>query len=698
MVEPTKVSCVSRDPRYDILFEPVQIGPVTARNRFYQVPHCSGMGHARPNSAAAMRGVKAEGGWAVVSTEECDIHHTSDISPYTELRLWDDSDIPMHAKMVEAVHEHGALAAIELSHGGREASNFLTRADSLAPSAGPAPGYDPIHARAMTKKDIRDVLEIYRVSALRAQRAGFDIVYVYCAHALALPTQFLARRFNHRTDEYGGSLQNRVRFLKEVIETTKNAVGEHCAVALRFSIEELMGEDGLQYDGEGIEVIEMLAELPDLWDVNVSDWDNDSATSRFEPEGYQEKFIRAVKSVTTKPVVGVGRFTSPDEMVSQIKRGVLDMIGAARPSIADPFLPKKIEEGRVNEIRECIGCNICVTGDYTVTPSRCTQNPTFGEEWRRGWHPERFDSADSGDKFLIVGAGPAGLECAVSLGKRGCAVTLVDAHRELGGRVVRESRLPGLSAWIRVRDYRQEQLSRLSNVEVYPASKMAVDDILEVGADRVIMATGSSWRRDGSGRNHNTSIPIDSSVSVWTPDDFSSVSELTGNVLIYDDDHFYMGGVLAELICAGGAKTTIATPAPLVSHWTQFTLEQWRIQSRLLKQGVSIHTNVSLDSIGDNRAGLSCVFSDQIEEVSVDHVVLVTARNPDDQLYWQLKSLSGQCEDAGIRFIERIGDCLVPGTIAAAVYSGHKWARELGESQLEPNTPFRREMVSMVQD
>ena len=155
-------------------------------------------------------------------------------------------------------------------------------------------------------------------------------------------------------------------------------------------MDELLGPKGITCESEGREVVEMLAELPDLWDVNISEWNNDSATSRFEKEGYQEPYISFVKSLTSKPVVGVGRYTSPDTMVSLIQRGVLDMIGAARPSIADPFLPKKIEEGRIDEIRECIGCNICVAGDWLSVPMRCTQNPSMGEEWRRGWHPERI--------------------------------------------------------------------------------------------------------------------------------------------------------------------------------------------------------------------------------------------------------------------------------------------------------------------
>src|SRR3990170_2818082 len=217
---------------------------------------------------------------------------------------------------------------------------------------------------------------------------------------------FLLPRYNTRSDEYGGSLENRARLLREVLEDTKEAVGDSCAVAVRLAVDELMGEHGLSSEGEGKEVVELLAELPDLWDVNVSDWANDSATSRFAQEGYQEKYVGFVKKLTTKPVVAVGRYTSPDAMVSLIKRGIADFVGAARPSIADPFLPKKIEEGRPEDTR-----------DSLVHPIRCTQNPTMGEEWRRGWHPERIARKKSDDRVLVVGAGPAGLEAARALGQ-----------------------------------------------------------------------------------------------------------------------------------------------------------------------------------------------------------------------------------------------------------------------------------------
>ena len=380
-----------RDPRYDILFEPVKIGPVTARNRFFQVPHCNGMGYRDPSSQAYMRQVKAEGGWAVVCTEQVEIHPTSDIGPFIELRLWDDHDMPALAKIAEKIHEGGALAGIELAHNGLNSPNLISRETPLAPQHLPVVSwnYDPVQARAMTKSDIADMRHWHLEAVRRSLAVDFDIVYVYAGHCLGGLHHFLSRRYNNRTDEYGGSLENRARLLREILEDTVEAVDGRAAVACRITIDELLGDEGITR-AEIEDVIGMLGEHPDLWDFVLGSWEDDSVTSRFGPEAEQEPYARGLKQLTTKPVVGVGRFTSPDTMVHQIKSGVLDLIGAARPSIADPFLPKKIETGQLDEIRECIGCNICVSGDFTMSPIRCTQNPTMGEEFRRGWHPERI--------------------------------------------------------------------------------------------------------------------------------------------------------------------------------------------------------------------------------------------------------------------------------------------------------------------
>ena len=341
-----------RNSRYDVLFEPVQIGPVTAPNRFYQTPHASGMGTMRPNSSIALRKVKAEGGWGVVCTEYCSIHPSADETPYAYLSIWDDEDALMCAAISDAIHAHCSLSGIELWHGGFHSINRGTREIALAPSACSSEYIYPAQVREMDLDDINKFRRWHRDAALRAQKAGFDIIYVYAGHEF-LPFQFLSPRFNHRSDKYGGSLQNRTRLLRELIEDTREAVGDRCAVAVRLAIDEIHGDLGITSEGEGRQIIEHIGELPDLWDIALGgSLGNDSCSSRFSAEGYQEQYAGIVKSLTSKPVVSVGRFTSPDTMVGQIKRGVQDFIGASRPSIADPFLPSKIDQGNEDQIRE----------------------------------------------------------------------------------------------------------------------------------------------------------------------------------------------------------------------------------------------------------------------------------------------------------------------------------------------------------
>ena len=387
-------SAMARNPRFDVLFEPVRIGPVTAPNRFYQVPHASGMTNSLPQVRASFRETKAEGGWGVVCTGAVSIHPSSDDSPLPFAILWDDKDIRSHALMTDAVHRHGALAGIELWHGGACTLNRTSRMAPLSPSGMPwlstHLGFmGNLRPRTMDTADIQDLLRWQAAGARRAMQAGFDIVYVYAGMGY-LPYEFLLPEYNRRTDAYGGSIENRVRLVRELLDVTRDAVGDKCAVALRISMEELRGRPGRNAVSEAHEVVALLADVPDLWDVKMDSSPTDCAPSRFSPEGSHEPIVNFVKQLTKRPVVGVGRFTSPDVMVSQVRRGILDLIGGARPSIADPFLPKKIDEGREHEIRECIGCNICISSWHDGVPVRCTQNPTAGEEWRRGWHPERF--------------------------------------------------------------------------------------------------------------------------------------------------------------------------------------------------------------------------------------------------------------------------------------------------------------------
>lgn len=684
-----------RDPRHDILFTPLQIGPKTAKNRFYQVPHCNGGGYRDPSAVVEMRRTKAEGGWGVIFTEQTEIHPTSEITPFIEQHLWDDRDLPALARMAEAMKSHGALAGIQLAYSGINGPNLYSREVPLAVTGGPILTFtsDPVQARTMDREDIRNLRRWFRNAFRRSQQAGFDLICLYGAHGFGILQHFLSRATNQRTDDYGGSLANRSRFLREIVEDARETTKGELAVSLRMSLHEA-GPYGFS-NAELRDFIAMHAELPDLWDLAHGTWENCSGTSRFTPEVGQEDLVRGIKDLTSKPVVGVGRFTSPDAMVRQIRAGVLDFIGAARPSIADPFLPLKVEQGRTEDIRECIGCNICVSGDMTGAISRCTQNTAFMEEWRKGWHPERARPKGESGSVLIVGAGPAGLEAALQAARRGYRVTLAEATGTLGGRVARERALPGLSAWGRVADYRTGQLAPLPNVEIYRDSRMTPEDLLAAGADHIALATGATWRRDAVARRHLHPIPTDPAMPLYTPDDLMAGRIPEGRtVALYDDDHFYMGSVLAERLVRSGNRVHFVTPAVKVAEWTDNTLEQATIMRRLLEIGVEVHLSKGPETIGATEMTLGCVWTGRQTALPVEAVVLVTSRQPDDQLYQATKALDWRA--AGIRSLTLIGDAAAPGPIAWATYAGRSWAEGLDMPDRGDTLPFRREIAALA--
>ena len=686
-----------RDPRYDILFERVAIGPVTAKNRFYQVPHCNGGGYRDPSAAAEMRGVKAEGGWGVIFTEQTEMHHTSEITPFIELRLWEDQDIPALRRMSEKMKTHGGLAGIQLAYSGINGPNFYTKEVPLAPTALPIRTFtnDPVQARSMDKTDIANLRRWFVNAAKRSRIAGFDLICLYGAHGFGIFQHFLSRATNHRSDEYGGSLENRSRFAREVVADMRDVVGDTMGLTMRVSLDESIGELGFS-NAELREFIEINRDLPDCWDLAQGSWDECSGPSRFKEEAAQEALVRGIRELTTKPVVGVGRFTSPDVMVRMLKQGVLDFIGCARPSIADPFLPRKIDDGRIEDIRECIGCNMCITGDMTMSISRCTQNPTFMEEWRKGWHPERMNPKGTSQNVLIVGSGPTGLEAARALSLRGYDVAIAEADKQIGGRVSRERLLPGLSAWGRVVDYRQYQLSQRPNVQTYLNSLLDADSVMEFGFENIAIATGSTWRRDAVARQHVVPPPMNAAMPVFTPDDIMAGKLPSGEIIVYDDDHYYMGGVMAELLAQKGCRVTLLTPSAFVSDWTRNTLEQGAIHRRLVAAGVKIILNRGLAAITSDGVETNCSYTGQVEHLGCDAVILVASRISTDGLYHAIKARQAQWLDAGIKTVTLIGDAAAPGPIAWATYAGHRYARELDEPDRGDCLSFRREITQLA--
>jgi dimethylamine/trimethylamine dehydrogenase len=698
------VGVPGRPSRYDVLFDRIRIGPKEMKNRFYQTPHCTGLGTQRPGAQASLRGVKAEGGWAVVNTEYCSIHPECDDSPWVAARLWDDTDVRNLRAMTEAVHEHDSLAGVQLWYGGSVGTNLETRIPARGVSQIANDQFPAHSCYAMTRQEIRELQGFYVAAARRAVAAGFDIVIVGAQEVDNICMQFMMPFYNHRQDEYGGSLENRSRFLLETVECVREAVASRCAVAVRLCIDTLdESERGMRAAVEGRAVIEMADHLVDFWDVQVGGWGSahwgeDAMPSRFATENFQSPWIAAVRCATAKPLVGVGRFTSPDTMVSVIRNNQQDLIGAARPSIADPFLPRKIEEGRIGEIRECIGCNVCVARFAQAVPIACTQNPTLGEEYRRGWHPERVPVAsNTTSPVVIVGAGPAGLECAATLGKRGLEqVHLVDAAGQAGGALLWTSSLPGLGEWSRVIDYRTEQIARLSNVELIPRTRLGVEELLEYGGEIVIIATGARWSHDGLNWATHDVIPgADATLRhVFTPEQILREGKpLQGErAVIYDCDGYFTGVSLAERLRLEGMDVEIVTPFASVAPYMEYTYEATDMAQRLEAIGVRQSVGVVVDEVTPEAIIISrIVRRDRRREVIAESIVLVTQRVSDDRLYRTLEAGPERLGEAGIQALHRIGDCVVPRLIADAVFDGHRLARAIDSE--DPATPavFLRE-------
>ncbi|MFN8185931.1 MAG: hypothetical protein U0R69_02505 [Gaiellales bacterium] len=689
---------MARDPNHDVLFEPVRIGPKTLKNRFYHTPQCNGAGSEKPGFQAGHRGMKAEGGWAAVCTEYCSISPESDDCHRVSARLWDEEDVRNLARTTAAVHAWDALASVELWYGGANAPCMESRCVPRGPSQ-IASEADPLTIpREATVTEIRELQALYAAAAKRARSAGFDIVYVYGAHGF-LPMQFLSPFYNRRTDEYGGSFENRARFWRETLEVVREAVGDDCAIAARLTIEPL-GPCGVERD-EALAFIAHADHLVDLWDVNTgayTNWGDDIGPSRFFPENYQGEWTRGVKDVTAKPVVNVGRFTSPDTMVEAITSGQCDLIGGARPSIADPFLPRKIEEGRLDEIRECIGCNVCVSRwEIGGPPLICTQNATAGEEYRRGWHPEKFTKAANADRdVLVVGAGTAGMECARVLGLRGmCRVHLVDAAPELGGYVGWVSRLPGLGEWARVASYRRIQLDKLRNVEVVTGLRLDAKGVREYGAELVVVATGARWAGDGlSGATHAPVPGADASLPhVLTPEQVMLEGKACGDhALVYDCEGYFMGVGIAERLALEGKQVTYVTTNAHPGQYMHYTGEMARLHARLHELQIELVTERYLAEIRPGGAtGVSVWVEDDARELAADSVVLVTQRLSNGALWRELAADPAGLAREGIEGVYRIGDCVAPRLIADCTFDGHRLGREIDSADPAVPLPFIRE-------
>jgi dimethylamine/trimethylamine dehydrogenase len=695
---------MTRSPKHDILFEPVRLGPKVMRNRFWQTPHSIAAGSDFPGFQASYRGMKAEGGWGAVFVEATAVSVDADVDPVMIVRLWDEGDVRNLRLTTDAVHAHGSLAGVELFYGGAPINSGEARHPYLGPTQTITDSNYLSSVAEMGPEDITYVQRLYVDAARRARDAGFDLITVGVNHAIGVIAKFLIPRYNRRTDCYGGSFENRARFARETVAAVRAAVGEDCAVGIRFCIDTLpdpygFGADGTIADDDGVRFIEHLDDLVDYWDVNVGTMvsqGEDIGPSRTHAENSQRSYVSMAKAHTTKPVVNVGRFTNPDAMAAAVRSGQCDIVGGARPSIADPFLPVKIEQGLLGDIRECIGCNICISKFDFGSRIACTQNATTGEEYRRGWHPERFTQAGNRERtVLVVGAGPAGMECAMVLGKRGMAgVHLVDASAGIGGHVDWVADLPGLAEWRRLVDYRQIQLDALPNVEAILNTRLSAADVMDYGAEIVVVATGSRWADDGRHGSHMGAVPgADATLPhVLTPEQVMVEGKPVGErVVVFDSEGYFMGYQLAKKLMAQGHRVTLVTNHHTVSPYSHFTAESPRVNREVRELGIRVLTDHSLARVTADAAVVVEAWTDREVSLAADSIVLVTQRYSNDGVYRDLKAQPETLRDSGIVGVYRIGDCYAPNFIAESIYSGHRLAREIDSTDPSRPLPYIRE-------
>ncbi len=659
---------------YERLFEPIEIGPVTIPNRIYQPPH--GNAYGLGDQQTHFRAEKAKGGFGLIVQEYSQVHESTDVTPVDPGFIHKDETIEPQREMVDAIHDHGAKVFVELWHGGATAPNYESRHPPLSASQIPSGNY--YTPKKMDHEDIDEIVNAFGEAAARARKIGYDGIELHAAHGYLI-SQFLSPFYNDRDDRYGGSLENRMRFFRELINAVKENVSDEMAVGARYTIDERV-DGGLTKEGDGIEILRQIGDDLHFWDVDIGvkqAIDDMIGPSRKHTKNYQMDYVREATQELDVPVGGTGRITDPDDAESLLEEGYVDMIGMARQSIADPHWARKAKQGDVDQIRECIGCNICVSQSRQGIPLICTQNPTVGEEER--WPAEEYEEAVDPKGVVVVGGGPAGLEAARVAAERGHLVHLKEKERDVGGRINFESSLPDLGEWKRVRDWRETELQRLDMAEIHtgPRAEMDYDDIKEYGAEIVIIATGAQWSPRGITSGTHEEVNGWNRDHVLTPDQAVDADISDSKIVIFDEEGYNVSAGIAQTLSREN-DITFVTPRTSAFQETLHTFERKEIFRDLYDNGVEFLPKHSLSTVGEETVEATNVYSEDTEQFDADYVVFTTMRVSNDGIYSELKSnLDKLRSETEIEEIHAVGDCVSPRRIADAVYHGHEIGRSI---------------------
>jgi mycofactocin system FadH/OYE family oxidoreductase 2 len=659
---------------YPHLFSPLRIGSVTVRNRIMQTAHVKLFAHGAVDSQRNVdyQAARAKGGAGLLITGNRVVHPSSTTGfPRVAWAYLRDA-LEADRRLTDAVHEHGAVIFAQLNHFGLNATS--DSADDLrvlwGPSAVKSPAYGET-PKAMEHEDIREVVEWWGRSAELSREGGFDGTEVHISHSYLLH-QFLSPLYNKRTDEYGGSFENRLRFAREVIDEVRGRVGSDWVVGVRISLTDFV-PGALDID-DAIRVAQELERAGGLDYVNVTAAGYHNIWRAIEPsdvpDGYLVDLTAQVKAAVSLPVFAVGGIKDAALAEEILAAGKADMVAMTRAQIADPEFANKAYQGREDEIVHCIrGNQGCIGRVFKGLPIACTVNPAAGREGRFGGP---LPPADPPARWLVAGGGPAGLKAAAILAERGHEVTLVEQAEQLGGQVNLILRTPGREEFHWLVTDLERRLNRFG-VDVRLGTEATPALVRELAPDGVVVATGALASRTGFSSVNPLveKLPGVEQNNVLTGWDVLLGEHPVGRrVVVLDDDGTRAVAGICEVLLDGGSEVELVSRWNALFPTTSTTLDMAHLYSRLLGKGLAYRLNAWASAIEDDRISLFNLYTGSPETIEgVDTVVLVAGAKANDELYVTLK---GQVEN-----LHRIGDCVAPRKLDHAIYEGYLAGREL---------------------
>jgi 2,4-dienoyl-CoA reductase-like NADH-dependent reductase (Old Yellow Enzyme family) len=570
----------ARQKQFPKLFEPGRIGSLELKNRLVMPP--MGTNYALKDGSVTQRQTdyyeeRSKGGVSLVIVEISCVDSPVGKAAVRQIYVDDDRFIPGLSKLAEAIKRHGARAAIQIHHAGRQTSAKLTGHQPVAPSPIPVPGGE--QPRELALSEIATLVPRFAEAAERAKKAGFDGVEIHGAHGYLI-SQFLSPLSNHRRDAYGGSLENRARFLLEVIEAIRERVGRDYPVWCRLSAMEIGAEGGITL--EETQVVAQMAEKAGLDAIHVSAHQVTPARRppMAQPPCLFVPLAEGIKKVVSVPVITVGRI--PPELAEGVLRdGKADFISIGKALLVDPYLPQKVATGRTGDIRPCIYCLACLDSiSWRKEGVCCVVNPTLGREREYELKP-----AESPKKVVVVGGGAGGMEAARVAALRGHKVVLFDEGEELGGQLLLASKPPFKDTIETFRQYLVGQVTKLG-VELRLRERFTPDMLNELKPDVVVLATGV--------RPFIPQIPGIQSEKVLQASEVLVGAETGERVAVIGGE--LVGCETALYLMERGKKVTIMRRGPeLATKVHHFIREP--LLGRLQFKGVSMLTGVEYEEI-----------------------------------------------------------------------------------------------------